>query len=268
MAENVRYEVEAGAAVVRIDRPEKRNALSEALIDDLTDSLERAVDDGVRAVILTGVGESFSAGYDLAESGGTGEGVVPTVEDGLDRGRRVLPLFTTVFDLPIPVIAAVNGHALAGGSDLALTCDLTIASDRATFGYPGIRMGGMPLSLIYPFVIGLKHSRELLYTGKTIDAREAERIGMVNRTVPHDSLMEAARAEVKAIRKTPSATVQITKHMLNDVAEMQGYRPAVRNSGYLATLSHQTEPGKEFFEIREREGIGAAIEWMHGVEKP
>jgi len=95
-----------------------------------------------------------------------------------------------------------------------------------------------------------------MYTGKTIDAEEAERIGMVNRTVPHDALMDEAMTVVDQIQLTPEATVQITKHMLNDVVEMQGYRPAVRNSGYLATLSHQTGPGRKFFEIREERESG------------
>lgn len=161
----------------------------------------------------------------------------------------------------MPVIAAVNGAALAGGSDLALTCDITIGSDRATFGYPGVRMGGLPLSLVHPFVIGIKHARELLYTGKTIDAEEAERIDTVNRTVPHDGLMDEALSAVEEIKKTPGATVQIAKHMLNDVVEGQGYRPAVRNSGY------QTAPGRKFFEIRAEDGVEAAIRWMNETER-
>ncbi|MFC6835075.1 enoyl-CoA hydratase/isomerase family protein [Halomarina ordinaria] len=263
------YRTEDGAALIRLDRPEKLNALSEPLVEELRTAMERAVDDDVRAVVLTGNGDAFSAGYDLTESGGTPDsGTVPSVEDGLERQRHVLPLFTTIHDLPIPVVAAVNGHALAGGSDLALTCDLTIAGESATFGYPGVRMGGLSLSLVYPFVMGIKHARELMYTGKTVDAREAERMGMVNRTVPDDDLMDAAWAEVEAIKKTPKATVQITKHMLNDVVEMQGYRPTVRNSGYMATLSHQSEYGQRFFEIRESEGVGAAIEWMNETDKP
>lgn len=264
----VEYETDDGAAILKLNRPEKKNALSEALVLELKDAVEAAeAADDVRAVVITGNGDAFSSGYDLSESGGTSEDGTPTVEDGLERQQRILPLFTTIHDLTVPVIGAINGAALAGGSDLALTCDITIASDRATFGYPGIRMGGLSLSLIYPFVIGIKHARELMYTGKTIDAGEAERIGMVNRTVPHDDLMEEAMAEVDAIKKTPGATVQLTKHMLNDVMEMQGYRPTVRNSGYIATLSHQTGPGQKFFEIREEEGIGAAIEWMNETDK-
>ncbi|TKX78122.1 enoyl-CoA hydratase/isomerase family protein [Halorubrum sp. SD626R] len=265
----VEYEVTDGAALLRLNRPEKKNALSEALVAELTDAVKAAeATEEVRAVVITGNGDAFSSGYDLSESGGTSEDGSPTVEDGLARQQRVLPLFTAIHELTVPVIAAVNGAALAGGSDLALTCDITLGSDRATFGYPGVRMGGMSLSLIYPFVIGIKHARELLYTGKTIGAEEAERIGMVNRIVSHDVLIDEALEEVAAIKKTPSATVQITKHMLNDVVEMQGYRPAVRNSGYLATLSHQTGPGQKFFEIRDEEGVGAAINWMNETDKP
>jgi Enoyl-CoA hydratase/carnithine racemase len=263
------YELTDDVAVVQIDRGERMNALSEALVAELTGAMDRAVEDEVRAVLLTHTGEAFSSGYDLRESGGrSADATIPSVEQGLDRGRRVLELFTAIHELPVPVIAAVRGYALAGGSDLALTCDLTYAGESAVFGYPGVRMGGMSLSLIYPFVMGIKPARELLYTGKTIDAAEAARIGMVNRCVPDDALMATVWEEIEAMKLTPRATLQITKHMLNDVMEMQGYRPAVRTSGYLATLSHQSTHGRRFFEIREEEGIGAAIEWMHAAEKP
>ncbi|WP_129115483.1 enoyl-CoA hydratase/isomerase family protein [Halegenticoccus tardaugens] len=264
----VTYEVENDAAVIRLTNEERMNALSEALIDELTAAVERADGDDVRAVVVTGSGDAFSSGYDLRESGGRAETGPPTVEAGLDRQNRALELFTTIYELDLPVIAAVNGYALAGGSDLALTCDYAVASERARFGYPGVRMGGLTLSLVYPFRMHVNHARELMYTGKLINADDAERIGMVNRTVGHDELMDSVWDEVDAIKKVPSATVQLTKHMLNGVMDMQGYRPAVKNSGYIATLSHHTEPGKKFFEIRDEEGVGAAIEWMNSVDKP
>lgn len=267
--ECVEYATENGAAVVRLDRPEKMNALSVQLIEDLTNALDRAEsDDDVRAVILTGNGEAFSAGYDLGESGGRTEGGAPSAEDWLDRLESAPTHIHKAYELNVPVIAAVNGYAVAGGSDLALTCDLTIASERAEFGYPGMRMGGFPPTLIYPFVMGsIKYSKELLFSGKRVDADEAERFGMVNRTVAHDDLMDEAWKEVEEIKKVPRPVVRMAKHTLNGVIEMQGYRPMVKQSEFIDALAHVTEAGQRFFEIRDEEGVNAAIDWMNNVDK-
>lgn len=256
--------------ILRLDRPEQKNALSEELCDELALALEEAANiDGLRAIVLTGAGDAFSSGYDLTEAGGRTDidRGYPTVSDGLDRRRRILRLAETIYNHPLPIIAAVNGYALAGGSDLALICDLTIASEEAQFGYPGVRMGGLSLSLIYPFVTGIKQARELMYSGKLIDAQRAHEMGMVNRVVSPDDLMEAVNAEVDEIRKTPGVVVRITKQMLNGVMDMQGYRPMATQSGFFATLSHQTQPGKRFFELCDTEGVNAAIEWMNETNK-
>lgn len=235
------------------------------MIDELVAAVEQGAEDG-RVVVVTGNGEAFSSGYDLSESGGTETGE-PNVKELLNRYRTAPRFVHTIYDLPMPVIAAVNGYALAGGSDLALACDLTIASERAEFGYPGVRMGGFPPTLIYPFVMGTKHSRELLYSGKRISAAEAERFGLVNRTVPHDDLMAVVRAEVDEIRKVPSTTVRIVKELHNSVLESQGYRPTVRLSELADALAHKTEGGKRFFEIRDEKGVEAAIHWMNETNK-
>lgn len=263
--QTVEYDLDDDVATIRLDRPDQMNALSGRLIDELVDALERG-GERARAVVLTGNGEAFSSGYDLSESGGTESGE-PTVEELLDRYRTAPRFVHAIYDLPVPVVAAVNGYALAGGSDLALACDLTIASEKAEFGYPGVRMGGFPPTLLYPFVLGTKHSRELLYTGKRISAAEAERIGMVNRTVAHEDLLAEVHAEVDEIRKVPGTTVRIVKEFHNSVLEMQGYRPTVRLSELADALVHKTEGGKRFFEVRDEEGVEAAIRWMNEVDK-
>jgi enoyl-CoA hydratase/carnithine racemase len=263
--QTVEYELDDGVATVRLDRPERMNALSGQLIDDLVDAVERGSEEA-RVVVVTGNGEAFCSGYDLEESGGTETGE-PTVEELLDRYRSAPRFVHAIYDAPVPVIAAVDGYALAGGSDLALACDLTIASEEAEFGYPGVRMGGFPPTLVYPFVMGTKHSRELLFSGKRIPAEEAERMGMINRAVPHGDLLAEVHAEVDAIRKVPKTTVRILKEMHNAALEMQGYRPTVRLSELADALVHKTEGGKKFFEIRDDEGVEAAIEWMNEADK-
>jgi enoyl-CoA hydratase len=257
-----------GAVLITLDRPGKRNALNEALTDELVDALRAAeADTDVRAVVLTGAGSAFCSGYDLSEPVGDGDGP-PTAEDWMAQlGDQPTHIYT-IYELDIPVIAAVNGHALAGGSDLALIADLTIASDRAEFGYPAVRMGGLTATLTYPFVMNsLKHVRELLYSGKTVDAETAERWGMVNRTVPHDQLVPEVMSEVAALRKVPRPVVTLAKHMLNGVQEQQGFRPGVKNSEFIAGLAHLTEGGKTFHEITQEDGLNAAFEWMYNADK-
>lgn len=262
----VTYSVEDRTALIRIDRAEKMNALNDGVIDGIMSSLEHAEeDDDLRAIVLTGSDEIFSAGYDLGQAGGSGS---PSVEALLDRYSALSEFILSVHEHELPTIAAVNGHAIAGGSDLALACDLTFASERAEIGYPGIRMGGSPPTLIYPFVMGsIKHAKEMLYSGKKISASRAEAIGMINRAVPHDELMDVVRDEVTEIKKVPKSSVRINKHVLNGVMEMQGFRPSVRTSQRTDALAHATDEGKTFYDIRDAEGVNAAIEWMNEVEK-
>lgn len=266
--EHLSVETRDGAAVMTLDRPDKRNALNDALIAELSDALRAAeADKDVRAVVLTGAGSAFCSGYDLSEPMGEGDGP-PTAEDWMEQlGSQPEHIYTT-YELDVPIIAAVNGHALAGGSDLALICDLTIASERAEFGYPAVRMGGLTATLTYPFVMdSIKHARELLYSGKVIDAATAAEFGMVNRTVPHEDLMDEVFAEVAEIRKVPRPVVTLSKQMLNGVQDQQGFRPAVKNSEFLAALGHLTEGGQRFHELIEEEGLNAAFDWMYGADK-
>ena len=266
--EFVDYEVRDRAAYVTLQRPEKLNALHEPALEELTDALARSKeDDDLRAVVLQGSGKAFSTGYDI----GGGDGVEETdlsVAEWLDRIGTYSHL-RAIYEHDLPVIAAVDGYALAGGCNLALVCDLTFASERAKFGYTDVRMGGLPAYVIHPFVVGsIKHARELFYSGKMIEGTEAERMGLVNRTVPHDELLTTVEQEIDQIKKAPGTLVRLTKGMLNDVMEAQGYRPGGRIGEFLATLSVQSEGAEEFYRIRDEEGMEAAIDWMHQADKP
>lgn len=265
-AEYVDYEEVDDAAVVTIDRPEKLNALNGRTLDEIEVALGTAVDAGVRAVVLRGNEDAFSAGYDIGGDEDVDE-AERTVADWLER--MPVPLLSRIYELEVPVIAAVDGYALAGGCNLALVCDLTIVTERAQLGYTDVRMGGLPVHFVHPFVMGsIKHARELFYSGKLIDGTEAARMGMVNRAVPHESLMDEVWAEIEAIKKTPGVVVAVAKAMLNDVVERQGFRPRGRFSELAATLTVLSEPTREFYERRDAEGMDAAIEWMHEADKP
>jgi len=256
------YAVEEATAWVELDRPETLNALNPALLAELEDALARAADtDGVRAVVLSGAGRAFSAGYDI----GSGESERTLDERVLDQRTHLEAIFSS----RLPVVAAVDGPALAGGCNLAVCCDLTFATEGSTFGYPDMHFGEPPPKFLLPFVVdSLKDARELLYTGKTVDAETAERMGMVNRVVPEGELEAAVEAELAEIRKTPGTAVAIAKAMVNDVQEAQGYRRYGRLAEYVGAMTMETEAANRFREIRDEEGLDAALEWMHGTDKP
>lgn len=261
----VDYQETDGAAIISMDRPEKLNALNVRMLEEIEASLDLAVDAGVRAVVLRGTDDAFSAGYDIGGDDEPDETDL-TVAEWLER--MPVPLLSAIYELELPVIAAVDGYALAGGCNLALICDLTIVTERAQLGYTDVRMGGLPVHFVHPFVMGsIKHARELYYTGKTIDGAEAARMGMVNRAVPHESLMDEVWTEIDEIKRTPGVIVAITKAMLNEVMEAQGFRPRGRGSEMAATLSLFSEPAHEFYRRRDTEGMDAAIEWMQSAEK-
>ncbi|MEF8867514.1 MAG: enoyl-CoA hydratase/isomerase family protein [Haloarculaceae archaeon] len=256
------YAVEEATAWVELDRPGTLNALNPALLGELEDALARAEGtEGVRAVVLSGRGRAFSAGYDI----GSGE-AERTLDDRVLSQRTHLE---AIFSSRLPVIAAVDGPALAGGCNLAVCCDLTIAAEGSAFGYPDMHFGEPPPKFLLPFVVdSLKDARELLYTGKTVDAEEAERMGMVNRVVPESELEATVEAELAEIRKTPSTAVAVAKAMVNDVQEAQGYRRYGRLAEYVGSMTMETEAATRFREIRDEEGLDAALEWMHGTDKP
>jgi enoyl-CoA hydratase/carnithine racemase len=162
-----------------------------------------------------------------------------------------------------PVIASVQGHCLGGGCELAMMCDLTIAADDALFGEPEIRFSNVGPALIMPFVIGLKRARELLYLGDPIDAHTALRYGMVNRVVPRAELEVATLKFAHRLALISPEALAGTKLAINRGADAAGFRNAIRAGlDVLAPLyAARTEVGMKFDEIREKEGLGAALRW-------
>ncbi|WP_174811865.1 enoyl-CoA hydratase/isomerase family protein [Salinadaptatus halalkaliphilus] len=261
-------ETDRAIAFVTLDRPDALNALNDRLIEEFCETIERAEsDDDVRVIVVQGQGDdAFSAGYDINPEGET-EDPVPSVEDLLDRFDASTAHVHAVWDCDKPVIAAVDGYCLAGGSDLAMACDIVIATDDSSFGYPGLRMAGVPPTLIYPFVMNLHEAKELLLSGKIVDAERADELGMVNRVVAKSELMDAVFAEVEELRKMPGNNVRILKHVLNGTAEMKGASPMFKYSELFDALGHHTEYGKEYYRIAATEGFDAALEYMNDIDK-
>jgi enoyl-CoA hydratase len=201
--------------VLTLNRPEARNALNPALMGAVSDALRAAVDDeGVRAVVLTGAGDkAFCAGMDLrafSEAAASGEGAVSF--DAL--------LWFNRGEFAKPVVAAVNGHAVAGGLELALAADLVVAADHATFGLSEVKRGlfaaggGTTLSARVPLAIAL----EIGLTGDAIDAARAQAIGLVNRVVPADQVVDTAVELASKIAANGPLAVQVTKRLLREAA--------------------------------------------------
>jgi methylglutaconyl-CoA hydratase len=205
---------ETGIATIVLTAPEKRNAISSRMIGDLLGALDQAENGSSRVLILTGAGKAFSAGMDLDELATVAR---QSLEENLEQARRVTKLFSRLYSFPKPVIAGVNGAAIAGGCGLATLADITIAVPEAKFGYTEVKIGFLP-AIVAVFLrrrLGDKHLRELLLTARVIDAAEAVRIGLITEIVPAEGLMARAR-EIAGLLlgASPTAIVQTKKLLL------------------------------------------------------
>jgi enoyl-CoA hydratase/carnithine racemase len=196
-----------GIATLTLDRPERKNALSIELRDRLSDVLDAlAADDAVRVVVITGEGNCFSAGFDLGEF----ETAIDNPAFGAllwassDRYHR------TVLSFPLPIIASVNGPAIAGGFDLAVMCDLRIASESATFSHPEVTFGDVVYAPLHELVGGAV-ARELCFTGRTVEASEAFALRLVSQVLPPDELAFATTGLAKRVARVPRELLVSTK---------------------------------------------------------
>lgn len=216
MSELVEYRHVGTSAVIAINRPDKRNALSRSLIAALTGAFHRAAnDDRARSVILTGNGPAFCAGMDLDELRGTVENSAES-ELVWDDAEKLSALYSLIYELPKPTIAAVNGAAVAGGAGLMTVCDLAVSVPMAKFGYPEVRRG-LVAAMVLPHLlrhVNERTARWMLLTGELIDADEAVRVGLINRVVPPDDLMATATGWTKSLAEGGPKALATTKELL------------------------------------------------------
>lgn len=257
----VQTEIKGAIAWVTINRPKKLNALSSDVVIAMTDIItELDANDAVSVIVITGQGGNFSVGYDIAEEVDAG---ISRPEDWHVALSRNVKLSMAVWSAKKPTIAAVDGWCLAGACELAMACDLIVATDRARFGEPEIRFGSGPVTLLMPFLIGQKKTNELLLTGDIVDAAEARQLGLINRVVPVDHLAAEVGKLAHKISITPLITLKLTKTALNRAYEAMGLRNAVHaNLDMAATLNAAYSPEKqEFAEKVKNEGLRAALNW-------
>ncbi len=216
--ELIKYEVQNRTSVITMNRPEKRNALSPQLVRELSEAFTRAENDRkVRVVVLTGEGKAFSAGADLQYIQQMQEA---SYEDNLADSLRLMELFKLIYTLNKPVIAALNGHAIAGGCGLATVCDFIFSVPEAKLGYTEVRIGFIP-AIVSTFLIrriGEGKARELLLTGKLITAEEALKINLINRIIPSDKLLNETLEFAQELAETTSGeAISRTKWLIANI---------------------------------------------------
>lgn len=210
--------VDSGVGVLTLNRPEARNGLNAALLSQLERGLaDLAAAADVGVIVLAANGPSFCAGGDLKEAATETE-----FWTQYERAGRSMRIHELLPRLPKPVIAAVDGHAVAGGCALAMSCDLVIASDHARFGYPEVGKGLVAAMAMVSLsrIVGRRQALELLLSGRIFDAAEALALGMINRIVPHERLMDETLAYAREMAGRSASALRITKHLFRHVAEL------------------------------------------------
>lgn len=235
---------------ITLHRPERRNAMTPAMQTELIAAMEDAVARGCRVLVLVGAGDAFCSGLDLSALQ-----AMQSQTSGEQRAQveRTARLFRTLYELPIPTLAAVQGAAIAGGAGLAMICDFTLATPVAKFGFTEVRIGFVP-ALVSGFLalrIGEKHSRDLLLTGRILDAAEAHQLGLVNEVVRPEELMQRVHALAETLAANSPQSLRATKHLL-----------AAQNKPWLdAAITQAIETSVQAQATADfREGIAAFLE--------
>jgi methylglutaconyl-CoA hydratase len=246
----LQYTISHGTITITLNRPDKRNAISYELIDDLMAALEKAAASHCHVLILTGAGKAFCAGMDLEN---LQQLAGRTHEQNVKDSETMAHLFRSLYDFPKPTIAAVNGPAIAGGTGLATLCDFTLAVPEAKFGYTEVRIGFVP-AIVSSFLIanvGEKRARDLMLTGRIFNAQEALQLGLVNEIVAPDQLMRRTHELAAQLLENSPTSLRATKALLSSYTRAQLDRQIDQAVNENAAI-RQTADFKE--------GIGAFLE--------
>jgi methylglutaconyl-CoA hydratase len=251
-------EYDSGVALITLDRPDKRNAISFRLVDELMAQFDEIEQSPAQVVILTGAGKAFCAGMDLEELQSL---VGKTHAENVQDSARMAALFRRLYDYPKPTIAAVNGAAIAGGTGLATMCDFTLAVPEAKFGYTEVRIGFVPaiVSSILVWQVGHRIARDLLLSGRLFDAAEAHRYGLVNEIVEPERLLLRARELAGQLLENSPSSVRATKKLINGFIGEQLNRQiaeAIEDNARIRTTADFREGISAFLEKRKPRWTG------------
>ena len=260
--ETIRYERQAPVGIITLNRPERLNAMNGKMTEELIAVLQEADrDEQVRVVVLHGEGRAFCAGFDLKESSERARAGIADWKPELDRAYEMIMGF---WRLSKPTIAAVHKYCLAGATELALSCDVTIAAEGTRFGEPELRFGAGIVVMVMPWLTGAKKAKQWLLTGNDrIDAREAMQWGMINEVVAEGEHLEAAMAMARQIALMDPQAVRLTKQAINRSCDIMGMRDALDMSLDVALQIYalDTPERRTFIEISRKDGLQAALDW-------
>lgn len=242
-----------------LNRPEKRNALSNALRTELFAALEAADgDDSVSVIVIRGAGQCFSAGYDLGSNNREGQPFY-TAPGLANWPRHVVEGCFRIWDLAKPVIAQVHGHCLAGGTELAVACDLVYVADDAMIGYPAVRSISPPDNQSFPWLMGMRRAMELMLTGDAMSGAEAAASGFANRSFPIEELETRVLEMAIRVAKIPSDLQQINKRAVHRQMDAMGMRAGIRAGTEMQALAMSTETTKAWVAQIQAKGLNSAL---------
>lgn len=262
----VLYDAADRVATITLNRPERFNAISATMPDDIAAAFAHAGnDDAVHVIVLTGAGRGFCGGYDLkayAEAPGTNPGIQEMPWDPMLDYRfmgHCTRQFMSIWRCPKPVIGRVHGDAVAGGSDIALCCDIIFMNETARIGYPPARVWGCPTTAMWVYRLGAEKAKRMLFTGDLITGREAERMGLIYLAVPLAGLDEAVGRLVSRIKGVPKNQLMMMKMLVNQAYENMG----LANTQMIATLfdgiTRHSPEGAWFKQRAETAGFKKAV---------
>ncbi|MFT5131822.1 MAG: enoyl-CoA hydratase [Gammaproteobacteria bacterium] len=257
------YKTDGPVATLTLNRPDKLNAINAQMVKELNEALDDAEScDQVRAIILSGAGRAFSAGFDLtAGNDGSAESDLEFWRQELKRDFDIIMRF---WDCPKPTIAAVHGYCLGSSMEMAVACDITISSEDCLFGAPEVKFGSGIVALILPWVIGVKAAKELLLTGDDkVTAVRALSLGLINRIVENVELEESGLSIARSIANNDRLAVKLTKQAINSSCEAMGMRESLLQAldADLIIETTETPESKEFNQILKQQGARAAFDW-------
>lgn len=250
-----------------LNRPEKLNALTPALLAELKTQLDSAAkNDSVSVVIIKSVGRAFCVGYDLNEENwitsqypANHPGGVEIEQDKKDI-MALLDYWLDMWRFPKPIICQVQGACLSGAGELLAVSDLVVASDKALFGHPAGRDLGIPPTVFFwPLTLGMRKTKEMLYTARNMGAEEAEKLGLINKVVPADDLAAQTRALAEDIAKTPVNHLMILKSATNNFYDNMNIETSTRQASDLDAEFHQSPTFLAFFKLVREKGMKAAL---------
>ncbi|MEE9284272.1 MAG: crotonase/enoyl-CoA hydratase family protein [Dehalococcoidia bacterium] len=249
-----------GVLHLTLNRPEKLNALTPQLLEELLDALHQAqTDPDVGPIVIKGAGRAFCSGWDITPSADRSAAGEKSIRADIDEMAGRSGRWSELWNLNKPIIAQVHGYCLGGGTDLAMHCDLIIAAEDAQFGYPAVRSMGTPASHMWTYMVGPQWAKRLLLTGDSVDGKTAERIGLVLKAVPADRLEDEVQAVAGNMAKVPYDLLVANKAICNKAIDLMGRTLLQQLALEGDAIAHRSPAAIEFSRMAKRQGLKAAL---------